>query len=129
MIELVFSSRTLSILTFIPGNQAILTLKNDKPILKFLGVGNSEHVQQLNGVLAQATVAVGGTFVGSPFYAALGQQEITVHAMYVTSVPNEQFADRTVVELELVSMVLVLTVAQTTWGRYSRVEEKLSMMA
>ena len=60
-------------------NQAILTLKNDKPVLEFVGVGKSEHVQYLNGILREATEAVGGTFVQSPFYAALGQQEITVH--------------------------------------------------
>ena len=60
-------------------NQAILTLKDDKPILEFSGVGRSEHVQYLNGILKEATEAVGGTFVQSPFYAALGQQEITVH--------------------------------------------------
>ncbi|KAI9049250.1 hypothetical protein LZ554_007097 [Drepanopeziza brunnea f. sp. 'monogermtubi'] len=60
-------------------NQAILTLKNDKPVLEFLGVGRSEHVEYLNDVLRQATQAVGGTYVNSPFYAALGQQEITVH--------------------------------------------------
>lgn len=60
-------------------NQAILTLKDDKPILEFAGVGKSEHVQYLNGILKDATEAVGGTFVQSPFYAALGQQEITVH--------------------------------------------------
>jgi hypothetical protein len=50
-------------------------------MLKFLGVGQSEHVTELNEILARATAAVGGTFEGSPFYAALGQQEITVHAM------------------------------------------------
>jgi choline dehydrogenase-like flavoprotein len=60
-------------------NQAILTLKNDKPVLKFLGVGRSDHVEYLNSILAQATSAVGGAFVNSPFYAAFGQQEITVH--------------------------------------------------
>lgn len=60
-----------------------MTLKNDKPFLKFLGVGRSEHVKQLNGILARASAAVGGTFVQNPFFAALGQQEITVHAMYV----------------------------------------------
>jgi choline dehydrogenase-like flavoprotein len=60
-------------------NQAILTLKNDKPTLKFLGVGRSEHVEFLNDVLTRATEAVGGTFINSPFYAALGQQQITVH--------------------------------------------------
>ncbi|TAQ91395.1 hypothetical protein B7494_g351 [Chlorociboria aeruginascens] len=60
-------------------NQAILTLKHDKPQLEFLGVGRSEHVNYLNNLLKQATIAVGGTFVQSPFYAALGQQEVTVH--------------------------------------------------
>jgi hypothetical protein len=60
-------------------NQATLTLKDDKPVLEFLGVGRSERVQELNDYLRRATQAVGGTFVNSPFYAALGQQEITVH--------------------------------------------------
>jgi hypothetical protein len=57
-------------------NQAILTLKGDKPVLQFLGVGRSDHVGYLNKLLADATNAVGGTFVNSPFYAALGQQEV-----------------------------------------------------
>jgi choline dehydrogenase-like flavoprotein len=60
-------------------NQAILTLKNDKPVLEFLGVGRSGHVEYLNNLLREATMAVGGTYVNNPFYAALGQQEITVH--------------------------------------------------
>jgi choline dehydrogenase-like flavoprotein len=60
-------------------NQASLTLKDDKIVLEFLGVGRSGHVDYLNEVLKRATQAVGGTFVNSPFYAALGQQEITVH--------------------------------------------------
>ncbi|CZR65496.1 related to cholesterol oxidase precursor [Phialocephala subalpina] len=60
-------------------NQATLTLKDDKPILEFLGVGRSDHVEYLNDLLRQATQAVGGTYVNSPFYACLGQQEITVH--------------------------------------------------
>jgi choline dehydrogenase-like flavoprotein len=60
-------------------NQAIMTMKDDKPILEFLGVGRSKHVEWLNDLLRQATEAVGGHFVQSPFYACLGQQEITVH--------------------------------------------------
>jgi choline dehydrogenase-like flavoprotein len=60
-------------------NQAILSLKNDQPVLEFMGVGRSQHVTYLNGLLKQATEAVGGTFVNSPFYAVLGKQEITVH--------------------------------------------------
>ncbi|KAK8030781.1 glucose-methanol-choline oxidoreductase [Apiospora arundinis] len=60
-------------------NQAVLTLKDDKPVLEFLGVGRSDHVKQLNEVLAKATRAAGGTFVHNPFYALMGQQEVTVH--------------------------------------------------
>lgn len=64
-------------------NQAILTLKDNKPVLEFAGVGRTEHVRYLNAILKDATEAVGGTFVQSlaqsPFYAAFGQQEITVH--------------------------------------------------
>ncbi|RDW87272.1 FAD protein [Coleophoma crateriformis] len=60
-------------------NQAVLSLEKDKPVLEFLGVGRSNHVQFLNEQLRKATQAVGGTFVQNPFYAALGQQEITVH--------------------------------------------------
>lgn len=59
-------------------NQAILYLRDDKPVLEFLGVGRSDHVRQLNEVLAKATEAVGGTLVGNPFSALMGQ-EITVH--------------------------------------------------
>lgn len=61
------------------GNQAVLSLENDKPKLEFMGVGRSEHVKLLNKKLAQATQAVGGTFVQSPFFALLGEQEVTVH--------------------------------------------------
>jgi hypothetical protein len=50
-------------------------------MLRFLGVGRSEQVTQLNEILARATAAVGGTYEPNPFYGALGQQEITVHAM------------------------------------------------
>ncbi|KAI0011059.1 glucose-methanol-choline oxidoreductase [Xylariaceae sp. FL0662B] len=60
-------------------NQAFLTLKDDKPVLEFIGVGRSEHVKYLNGVLEKATRAVGGTFVQNPFYALMGEQQVTVH--------------------------------------------------
>ncbi|KAK3378547.1 hypothetical protein B0H63DRAFT_437196 [Podospora didyma] len=59
-------------------NQAMLTLKDDKPVLEFLGVARSHHVKHLNGLLARATAAVGGTLVQNPFYSLLGQQ-VTVH--------------------------------------------------
>ncbi|EHY60577.1 hypothetical protein ABEF92_002714 [Exophiala dermatitidis] len=63
-------------------NQAVMRLgPNDRPTLTFLGVGRSDHVRHLNGILAKATNAVGGTYINSPFFAALGEQEITVHIM------------------------------------------------
>lgn len=60
-------------------NQAILSLKDDKPVLEFLGVGRSYHVKELNDVLEKATQAVGGTLVQNPFFALMGNQQVTVH--------------------------------------------------
>ncbi|KAI0977454.1 glucose-methanol-choline oxidoreductase [Xylaria arbuscula] len=60
-------------------NQAFLTLKEDKPVLEFIGVGRSDHVKFLNRILEKATRAVGGTFVQNPFYALMNKQQITVH--------------------------------------------------
>ena len=56
-----------------------MTLKDDKPVLEFVGVGRSDHVKYLNRVLERATKAVGGTFVQNPWYALLGEQQVTVH--------------------------------------------------
>jgi hypothetical protein len=68
-------------------NQAVLSLKDDKPVLEFLGVARSHHVKKINEVLQKATEAVGGTLVQNPFYELLGQQ-ITVHPIgYVTFHP------------------------------------------
>lgn len=61
------------------GSQAILTLKDDKPVLEFLGLDRSEHVKKINKVLEEATQKVGGTFVQNPFYALMGKQQVTVH--------------------------------------------------
>ncbi|KAK3325424.1 hypothetical protein B0H66DRAFT_123518 [Apodospora peruviana] len=60
-------------------NQAMLTLQDDKPVLEFLGVGRSDHVKKLNAMLQRATEAVGGTLVQNPFFALMGQQQVTVH--------------------------------------------------
>ncbi|KAI0015341.1 glucose-methanol-choline oxidoreductase [Xylariomycetidae sp. FL0641] len=60
-------------------NQAYLSLKEDKPVLEFIGVGRSDHVKHLNHILEKATKAVGGTFVQNPWYALMGQQQVTVH--------------------------------------------------
>lgn len=61
------------------GSQAILTLKDDKPVLEFMGLDRSEHVKRINKVLEEATTKVGGTFVQNPFYALMGKQQVTVH--------------------------------------------------
>ena len=60
-------------------SQAALTLKNDKPVLEFLGVGRSDHVKKMHRLLAEMTTAVGGTLVRNPFEALMGQQQVTVH--------------------------------------------------
>ncbi|KAI9881655.1 MAG: hypothetical protein M1823_006634, partial [Watsoniomyces obsoletus] len=70
-------------------NQAVMTLEKDQTALEFLGVGRGDHVQKLNGILAEATNAVGGTYVNSPFYAALGEQEITVHPIGGVSMSSD----------------------------------------
>ncbi|KIW12716.1 hypothetical protein PV08_09994 [Exophiala spinifera] len=55
-------------------NQAIMRLgRNNRPVLNFLGVGRSDHVKSLNGFLAKMTNAFGGTYINSPFFAALGE--------------------------------------------------------
>ena len=59
-------------------NQAVLSLKDDKPVLEFMGVGRSDRVRKLNETLAKATEAVGGTLMGNPFSSLMSQQ-ITVH--------------------------------------------------
>lgn len=42
-------------------------------------MGRSDHVKELNSVLERATRAVGGTLVQNPFFALMGEQEVTVH--------------------------------------------------
>ena len=74
-------------------NQAILTLQNDKPRLEFKGVGRAEHVRRLNEKLKEATLAEGGTFVNNPFFAALGEQEITVHPIGGASMSRDGTAE------------------------------------
>lgn len=59
--------------------QAVMTLEKGKPTLRWGGVGRSEHVKYLINILSMITSAVGGTYINSPFYASLGQQQVTVH--------------------------------------------------
>jgi hypothetical protein len=67
------------LLTVSPANQAVLTLKDDKPVLEFVGVGRSDHVKELHRVLERATKSVGGTFVPNPWFSLLGEHQVTVH--------------------------------------------------
>ena len=64
-------------------NEATLTLEGDKAYLRFLGVGRTKHVRELNRVMAAATHAIGGVLINSPFYAfkclGFGDEQITVH--------------------------------------------------
>ena len=66
-------------------NQAVLSLKNNKPYLQFRDVGRANHVRALNAKLAQATSQFEGTFVENPFSALFGQevsQLLTVPVRY-----------------------------------------------
>lgn len=59
-------------------NQANLVLdEKGRPIVKWLGVGRSKHVDYLNSFMARATQQIGGTFINNPFYAFLNQQEVS----------------------------------------------------
>ena len=65
----------------LPGSQGSLTLEDDKPVLRYSGVGRSKSVSRIHEVLEKITAAVGGNFVSNPVWAGLGQQQITVHPM------------------------------------------------
>ena len=59
-------------------NQANLVLnENGKPLMRWRGIGRSQHVAHLNDVMAKATDAINGTFVNNPFFAALGEQQVS----------------------------------------------------
>ena len=59
--------------------QAAMTLKDDKPVLEFVGCGQSDNVDKIHNILDRLTQSVGGTFVLNPFYALMGKQLLTVH--------------------------------------------------
>lgn len=54
---------------------------DDRPLINFSGVGTSKRATKLAGYLQKITNLIGGTYVDSPFYAAFGEKEITVHVM------------------------------------------------
>jgi hypothetical protein len=68
------------------GNQANLTLKNDKPLLKISRSALSENSKQINELLAKATEAVEGTFLQGPFLATPDHQQMTVHPLYAPEI-------------------------------------------
>ncbi|KAK1252313.1 hypothetical protein MKX08_003500 [Trichoderma sp. CBMAI-0020] len=63
------------------GNQATLSLKDDKPFLEFQGVGKSDRVKKLNDLLERASASVGGTLSLTPFYNFMSEQLITAHPL------------------------------------------------
>ena len=80
----------------------MLSLKDDKPVLEFLGVARSNHTKYLNGLLAKATQAVGGTLVQNPFLALMGQQ-VTVHP--IGYVPYPLFPTRATFVRSLLTLI------------------------
>lgn len=63
------------------GSQGSLTLRGDKPVLTYSGVGRSDSVSRIHEFLEKMTAAVGGNFIANPAWTLLGAQEITVHPM------------------------------------------------
>lgn len=76
MIDRVIHSLTISL-----GGQATMNMEDDRPLINFSGVGKCQRVTKLSKELQKITNAIGGSYVNSPFYAAFGEKEITVHAM------------------------------------------------
>lgn len=67
--------------TLLTGSQGSLTLKKDKPVLTYSGVGRSESVSRIHAFLEKMTEVIGGNFIANPAWTLLGAQEITVHPM------------------------------------------------
>ena len=90
-------------------NQAILTLEDNKPALRFLGVGRSDHVAFLNNKLAEATSAVGGICINNPFFAAFGQQEVRIHLENASAKTESLLTTHRSRSTQLVAQILVAT--------------------
>lgn len=65
------------------GSQGNLTLRNDKPVLTYSGVGRSKSVSRIHDFLEAMTAAAGGNFISNPAWTLLRKQQITVHPMCV----------------------------------------------
>lgn len=70
-------------------NKAVMTLEKGKPTLRWGGVGRSDHVKYLIDILTKLTSAFGGTYINSPFYASLGEQQITIHIIGGTRMASD----------------------------------------
>lgn len=70
-------------------SQATMNLVDDRPLINFSGVGTSKRATKLAGYLQKITNLIGGTYVDSPFYAAFGEKEITVHAIGGARISND----------------------------------------
>ncbi|KAL0944859.1 glucose-methanol-choline oxidoreductase [Colletotrichum truncatum] len=70
-------------------SQATMHLVDDRPLINYSGVGTSQRVTKLAGYLQKITNLIGGTYVDSPFYAAFGEKEITVHAIGGARISND----------------------------------------
>lgn len=62
-------------------NEGILTLRENRPSLKFLGVGKTERVSKLREVLATITQKVGGVLVDGPLSVGSMREQLTVHPL------------------------------------------------
>ena len=71
-------------------NQANLVLdEKGRPIVKWLGVGRSKHVEYLNSLMARATKDIGGTFINNPFFTLFNKQMVSGTNVYFLSALTE----------------------------------------
>lgn len=70
-------------------SQATMQLHKDRIMINYSGVGKSKRAKKLAGYLAKLTNLIGGIYVDSPFYAAFGEKEITVHAIGGARISND----------------------------------------
>jgi len=71
-------------------NQGTLTLEDNKPVLRFVGVSRSAHHEFLTRILANATNRMGGTYAQNPLMSSwIGNSEITVHPIGGASMSSD----------------------------------------
>ncbi|CAM1504954.1 Fc.00g025450.m01.CDS01 [Cosmosporella sp. VM-42] len=78
-------------------SQGSLTLKKDKPVLVYSGVGRSASVSRIHEFLEKMTDVVGGNFIANPAWTLLGAQEITVHPIGGARVSSDGTGNKGVV--------------------------------